>query len=131
MTTAQIQLCRTLLNKAGLTTFKEEIVASHTNNRTVSLTECDQQETQALVKYLKSYLGQTDDGPERIRRKIISCAHEMHWKLQDGRIDMERLNNWLVKYGLHHKKLNDLTAAELPATLTQIDKVLKSFLKGL
>jgi pyruvate carboxylase len=131
MNPSQITLVRTLLNQAGLLEFKEDIVSSHTEGRTVSLKECDLAETQAIVKYLKTYLGQTDDGPEKMRRKIISKAHEMHWKRKDGRIDMERLNGWMINYGQYHKKLDDLSITELPATLTQFDKVLKSFLKGI
>jgi hypothetical protein len=52
MTKEQIKICRTLLNQAGLAEYKEDIVSSHTNGRTVSLTDCNLPETQLIVKYL-------------------------------------------------------------------------------
>ena len=60
-------------------------------------------------------------------------AHEMGWQKADGKIDIERINNWCLAYGVgpEKKKFNDYKYHELPALVTQFKKVYQSFLKGI
>lgn len=130
MSPAQVRLCRGLLSKAGLSKYKEDIVYDYSNGRTEHLTEMDYNETMALVKYLQSVSG--DDNPaDRMRRKILSMAHEMHWEHKGGRIDMGRVNNWCVLFSGKKKPLNAFKLSELPALVTQFEIVYRDFLKGI
>lgn len=131
MSPAQIRLTRSLLAKAGLMKYKEDIVFDYSNGRTESLTEMNYEETKALVKYLRNESGQLDNPADRMRRKILSMAHEMHWEHKGGRIDMDRVNNWCVRFSGQNKPLNAFKLSELPALVSQFEIVYRDFLKGI
>lgn len=50
---------------------------------------------------------------EKMRRRILSMAHEMGWQIQGGKIDMQRVNGWCERYGGFKKVLNKHTYLEL------------------
>lgn len=89
------------------------------------------QEARELIAYLEN--SRTTPSPEeRMRRKIISRAHEMGWKTPEGKADIERIDNWCLNYGYLKKKLNQYTYNELPKLVTIFEeKVYKQFLSGL
>jgi hypothetical protein len=66
-----------------------------------------------------------------MRRKIIHKAHLMGWKLPSGKADMERIDNWCLKYSSYHIRLNDHTFEQLPSLVSQMDKAYKTYLKGI
>lgn len=113
---------------------KEELVYQYTNGRTTSSSKMLIDECQMLINHLNSIKrGMTPkpdkwkETPENVmRRKILAICHELQWT-KDGKVDLKRLDEWLKKTGVHHKKLNDLTLQELPAQITQLEQVLKSF----
>jgi len=138
MTPAQVTMVRTLLSKAGVDEAEKVKIVKHiTRDRTSSLKDMSYNETQDIVTYLQGVTGQKAvDRPKEkpgddMRRKIISRAHEMHWKLSNGKVDMERVNNWCLQYSGKNKKLNHFTVAELPTLVTQFEFVYQSFLTGL
>ncbi|MDO3641958.1 hypothetical protein [Mucilaginibacter sp. L3T2-6] len=132
MTPKQIGMVRGLLAKAGLTQHKEDMVYDYTNGRTEHLSEMTHDETQALVKYLNSFLGQTGNPAEKMRRKILSMAHEMHWELPGTtRVDMKRVNNWCIRFSGQNKPLDAFKYSELPALVSQFEIVYRDFLKGI
>lgn len=131
MTGKQIGMVRILINKAGLGKQKEDLVWSFSSERTVHLSELDQKETEEIVKYLRGLTGQIDNPSDKMRRKILSFAHELHWELPDGRVDMSRLNNWLLKYSPSKKPLDVLSSSELVVVVSQLESVYKDFLKGI
>lgn len=74
---------------------------------------------------------QGEDKANRMRRKCISICHEMGWKLENGKIDMRRVDEFCEKRGHGHKKLNFYSEKELPMLITQFEKLLKSkYAKG-
>lgn len=113
---------------------KEELVYQYTNGRTTSSSKMLIDECQMLINYLNSIKrGMTpkpdawkEDPANVMRRKLLAICHELHWTV-NGKVDLVRLDDWLKKSGLHHKKLKDLTIEELPAQITQLEQVLKSF----
>ncbi len=98
----------------------------------VDLTEDDKyviqgfsiEEAQTQISKLKDMLG-IDDKKDALRKGIISMAKSIGWLVenptnpQEPKIDLERLENWCLKYGMFHRPLNDLTEAELGKTLKQ------------
>lgn len=142
-TTAQISLARTLLTKTGNSKQKEDIVEGFTNGRTKHISEMYPAEFSALVLHLQALAPKTkkDISAEKMRRRIISMAHEMGWHaVKDGRYilnadgkpkaDMKRIDAWCVKYGHGAKKLNKYTYDELPTLVTQFEKAHSSYLKS-
>jgi hypothetical protein len=130
ISTAQVSCIMAMINKLKLKAQKEHIIMGATDGRTTSTRELTSDEANALIKYLKSQ-DPDEIGAEKMRRKIISMAHEMGWKLPNSKADMERVDNWCVKYGFLHKKLNQYLYNELPKLVTQFESVYQSFLKTL
>lgn len=117
---------------------KEELVYQYTNGRTTSSSKMLIDECQSLINHLnaikKGMTPRPDKWKENIenvmRRKILAICHELQWT-KGGKVDLPRLDDWLIKSGMYHKKLNDLTAKELPSQITQLEKVLQSsYAKG-
>jgi hypothetical protein len=129
--TDQIRCISTMLRKLGLDEHKASIISGATDGRTESRGDLQRTEATDLIKYLKG-LDPDEVSAEKMRRKIISRAHEMGWRMPGTlRVDMKRLDDWCGKFGYRHKHLNSYTLAELPALVTQFDAVYTSFLKSL
>jgi hypothetical protein len=131
MNHAQNRTLHGLLTKRGLLEQKGIIVYGFTNGRSESCKDLSFEEAAEMIDYLKSQ-DKTGPGANKMRRKIISLAHEMHWHLNGTQaIDMPRLNGWCQKYGYLHKKLNDYTYKELPKLLTQFQLLYKDYLTNI
>lgn len=130
MNANQITKVRAMLSKAGVSKQKESIVSSFTNGRTESLTAMTQSETEEIINYLNGLIGNAPDKNQPMRKKIFARAFEMRWTI-DGKLDIDRVNNWCKSYGYLHKELDKYTSEELPKLVSQFDNVYKSFLKGI
>lgn len=133
MTPKQIKMIRFLLAKCGVNEEhdKEDLVYEYTDGRTASLSDMRHRETVALVNALNARLN-----PDKLKRdkqvgKILSLAHEMHWELKSGKVDMARVDNFCLTQTKQKKTLKEFTDAELPKLVTLFEKVYISFLKGL
>lgn len=129
MTSKQIKFVWGLLHRAGLKEEKEKLVWEFSEGRTTSLNEMNQEETQELINAL---LGE-DKSTSRQKqlRKVFSQMHEMGWELTDGKVDIDRLNAWAVKYSPLHKPVDQYKENELPQLVTAFGKMYQSFLEGL
>jgi hypothetical protein len=95
------------------------------SGRTQSFRELDGHELEQIAQTLNARTKRaiTPDSPaQRMRRKLISMAHEIGWQLPGGKADMPRINQWCEKYGHGHKQLNSYTAKELPTLITQFER---------
>jgi hypothetical protein len=130
MNANQIKKVRAMLYKAGLMNYKDEIVLSHTDGRTNSLTAMEQDETESIIKYLEGANKQPPSPAEKMRNKILSIGHEMKWHLKGTRkVDIVRIDNWcLAKFKY---TLDDLPYLDLCSAVTAFEMVLKSYLKGI
>ncbi len=108
---------------------KATLVHSHTDGRTSSSREMMNWECQNLIKFLEKQEKPKNDSADKMRKKIISICYEMGWTFDTGRINMERINNFCIKFGYLHKPLNDYSINELPELVTQFKKVLNSSYK--
>ena len=115
---------------------KESLVRQFSKGREISTKGLRNTEADALILHLNSL---TDGSPqsvmlkkgEQMRRHIIAMAHEMGWQKPDGKIDIERINNWCLGYGVEKKKLNDYKYEELPSLVSQFKKVYQSYLRAI
>jgi len=130
----QIKTIYALLGDNNLRDEKENIVEAFTSGKTKSVRAMSGAQAAALIGHLKS-LDETDNRATKMRNKILSMAHEMGWEtsatlpMAKKAVDMERLNNWCIKYGYLHKKIDDYTYNELPKLVSQFEGVYKDHLK--
>ncbi|MFD2961348.1 MULTISPECIES: hypothetical protein [Olivibacter] len=131
MTPKQIRYVRGLLAKAGLLDMKDEIVFNFTNGRTQSLKEMTYHETNALISSLTGKLNPDLQKRNKMIAKIFSLAHEMHWELPNGNVDIAHIDSFCLTKTKHKKKLSKFTTDELPELVTVLERVHYSFLKGI
>jgi len=129
---SQNKLLHALLNATQLTDMKEELVLSYTGGRTEHSSEMSYTECEQLINALQQ-------DTNKMRRKILSICHQLGWyvrknevlQLSNGRpiLDMQRINDWCIKYSAQHKPLNDHSKKELRTLVTQFQRVLSHHLK--
>ena len=119
-----------LLNATDLTGQKSNIVHGFTDGRSDSSKELTNGEAEKMIKYLQSITANKDEVSNKMRRKMISLAHEMHWHLPGTqKIDMQQLNGWCCKFGQFKKELNKHSYDELTKLVSQFNQVYNHFLK--
>lgn len=133
MNSAQNKVVYALFNTTGLLSQKENIVAGISNGRTTSTRQLSHEESIALIQFLQAKAGNNNDlDANRMRRKIISMAHQLHWYLPfSQKVDVKRVDNWCIQYGYLHKKLNYYSVKELPKLVSQFKEVFASILNNL
>lgn len=119
------------MGKMKLMPYSKDLAFSFSDGRTESVSQMYSHEAWLLIKHLDDDSGQDATPLVKMQRKILSLAHEQGWKKFDGKIDMQRVNNWSEKYGYLHKPFNDYKEAELPALVTQFEKMYIKHLKDI
>jgi len=127
ITTPQLIKVKTLMSKMKLLPFSKELAYSFTDGRTDSVSKMYGHEAWLLIKHLDDD-GKEPTPKEKMQRKLLSMAHEQGWKLYGGKINMEKVNGWCVKYGTLHKPFNAYTETELPALVTQFESMYGKYL---
>lgn len=131
ITRAQLICINVLMRKLGMETQSKTLVSSFSNGRETSRANLTIGEATDLIKWLKSQ-DPEEKKAETMRRKMISLAHEMNWREPGSfKVNMRSLDEWCVKYGYLHKKLNQYLYSELPKLVSQFEGVHKSFLNGI
>lgn len=130
-TKPQLMKVKTLMSKNGLIKFSEELAYSFSDGRTTSVSDMFSHQAWELIQHLEEDNGNQPTPFVKMQRKILSMAHEQNWKNFDGKINMERVNNWCVKYGYLHKPFNSYTETELPALVTQFESMYAKHLKAI
>lgn len=131
MTSSQNRTIHMLLTQTGLATQKANIVFGATGGRSDSSRDLSDAEVRDLISYLRSLPNREADKADKMRKKILSMAHEMGWHiLTHGKyhIDMIRVNAWMQKFSYLHKPLDFYKYNELPRLVTQFEAVYKTFL---
>ena len=121
-----------LLNNTGLMPQKRSLVLGFTTGRSESTRDLTDHEAKDLIKYLRTQPNKHDEAADKMRKKIISMAHECGWhNLVDNKwvVDMRHLDMWCQRFSYLKKEFNKYTLAELPALVSQFEKVYKSYLK--
>lgn len=123
MTDKQIKLVRVLLFKEGIPNEEPYMALKFSEGRTSDLASLNYKETQALIEDLN---GKSEK--DKMTNKILSMAHELHWKLPNGKVDMDKVNAWCIKYTSSHKPLNEISIKDLPKVVSIFQKMYKEFL---
>jgi hypothetical protein len=127
---AQLQAIYTLLGKHGLREEKESIVSAFTAGKTTSVRAMKFGEAAALIEHLKG-MDHEDSAGDKMKKKILSMAHEMGWRIKGTeKIDMDHVNNWCKSFSYLKKSLDEYTYKELPKLVTQFEEVYKSYLRS-
>lgn len=117
----------------------KDVVAEFTDGRTDSLKALTDGEFRELMIRMQRYNAPPTDAANQMRRKMIAIARQMRWTKPDPNplrrgeevADMERIDNWCIKYGKFNKKLNAHTYDELTQLITAFEHVLTSYLSSL
>ncbi len=132
ITPEQLKAVHTLYGKVKPPIDKSEMIFCYSDYRTHSSRELTKKEAADLIKALKSFVPTPHEAAsDKMRKKIISMAHEMGWRLESGRIDMAHVNAWCRKHGHAKKYLDNYTYEQLPALVTQFEKAYESYMAGL
>lgn len=127
---AQRSKIAVLINKLGLDIdTKEELIHTHTDGRTTSIRGLKMHEAIQVIQSLTGDQKPQNNPATKMRRKIMSMAHELGWELEGGKLDTKRLNDWCIKYGFGKKKLDDYTEYELTMLVTQFEQAYVTYLK--
>ena len=150
ITENQLRAIHTLMGKFNVTDKKdkESIISTFSAKRTTSSKELTFNEAGAIIEHFQS-MDLSQRRSERMRNKILMFAHEMGWETSPSvplrveregsprtdikpkkKVDIERINNWCIKFGYLHKKLDEYTYEELPKLVSQFEEVYKGHLKG-
>lgn len=109
---------------------KEELIYMHSDGRTTHISELSKQEAIQVIKSLTSGANIPETPASKMRRKILSMAHELHWETRNGKVDLSRVNGWCVQYG-GGKSLDAYTVTELPTLVSQFESMYLKHLKGI
>lgn len=109
---------------------KQDLIHSFSDGRTETTVGLYYVEAVELIKYLNKELKTPQTPKDKMANAILSLGHEMNWR-KNGKIDMDRINAWCIRYGYLHKPLNDYTEEELPTLLTQLQKANKDYHAGI
>lgn len=124
----QIIKAKVQLRKLGLES--EEMALTYSDGRTTHISSLYSGEARELIQHLSASLNEPETPRERMKRKILSMAHELGWKFR-GKVDLRRVNGWCEKYGYLAKPLKAYTESELPALVTQFEKMYAKELKSI
>lgn len=132
ITPGQIKIINTIISKRGLSEYKAAIINSASNERVTSTKDLYYVEADALIKQLNADKTADFEKGHKMRGKILSLAHELHWRIPGTKkVDFKRINDWCIKFGYMHKKLDDYTYEELPKLVTQFTNMHTDFLNKL
>jgi len=121
-----------LLTLTGLKPQKATLVNAYTAGRSESSIDLTNEEAKELIKELTIIANKNGEACQKMRRKMLSMAHEMHWhETGTQKIDMVRINNWCKVYGFGKKVLNAYTYTELPKLVSVFTIVYKDYLSNL
>lgn len=126
-TTAQSNRLHGLIGMLGIDSEqKQYLVEQYTEGRATSTKDMSATECQALIDHLAKVAMDTNaDRANVMRRKAFAIAHELGWEDDQGKVDREHFDAWLLKYGYLHKGINEYSHNELPKLLTQMEQLLQ------
>ena len=131
ITPKQLQCISILFSKVSIAgESKQIIISGFSNGRCTSSKELLKDEAADLISHLKS-LDPDEKKAEKMRRKIIRMAHEMHWQYEyrgKNKADMKRIDGWCKTFGYLKKGLDNYTYKELPKLVSQFQVMHKQFL---
>lgn len=115
------------LNAADQYARRHDYAFRHSAKRTESTKELYDDEMLAIIKELEDTF-KVQDQCDKMRKKIISKAHQMFWELPYGKIDMWRVDQWCINQGPFKKALNKHDYKELTVLVSVFESVYKHYM---
>lgn len=108
----QIKKINVLINKLNYRAHKDPLIASYTNNRTVSSKEMYFDEAKALIQFL------VKQDPDEVKRNLIlslgyRCGLLYGETPEDKKMNIAKVNKFLLERGAVKKELHKLTTEDL------------------
>ncbi len=121
----QIKKINVLINKLNYRAHKEPIIASYTNNRTVSSKEMYFEEAKALIQYL------VKQDPDEVKRNLIlslgyRCGLLYGETPEDKKMNIAKVNKFLLERGAVKKELHKLNSEELIKVHRQFEAMVRN-----
>jgi hypothetical protein len=130
ITPGQLKIINTIISVRNLKAYKEDIIKGASDGRVSSSKDLYYDEADILIKKLNTEKTADFDKGHKMRGKILSLAHELHWRIPGTtKVDFKRINDWCIKFGYLHKRLDHYTYEELPKLVTQFTNMHTDFLK--
>lgn len=124
ITPPQLKKIHVLLNQLGLMDSKLEIIYNATNGKCTSIKELSKYEATLLLEKLSRY-----DGNDKMRKKVFALAYDIGiiWgdTAADKRMNVIKLNNFLLSKGTVKKDISGMTTQELIKTVNQFEMIIK------
>lgn len=136
MTTSFNKQIHALLTQTGLATQKASLVFGFTQGRSESSKDLSDGEAIDFINYLRKQPGAIalrqaqPDSADKMRKKIISLAYEMHWaKAGDWRAAVAAIDSFCMgNKSLFKKALNGHSYKELVQVVSQFEMMYKKYL---
>lgn len=146
-TPGQNKVFHSLCNQLKLDTDTKAVIAYQFSvGRTEHTSELTKDEMREVIETLEQQIADNNDKiasrkqpatrnqptdferGDRMRKRILSMCYENGWTVYNGAkgkhvVDMDHLNEWMVKYSYLHKPLNSYTYNELGPLVTQFEKL--------
>ena len=123
-----------LLNDVNEYGRRHDYAWRHSDKRTESTKDLFDEEMLAVIKEIEEEFAVVDPGAaeraacDKMRKKILSKAHDMKWELKGGKIDMARVEQWCTEQGPYKKAFNKHNAKELAILVSVFTNVYKHFM---
>lgn len=117
---------------------RQSLVRQYSSNRTASLKELSIQEFKVLISALQNQANnlpsaKAEDEKRKALLKITyALCYDLEWTLENDtkKLDFNRISNWMAKYGVAHKKLNQYSSTELSEVNNQLRNIAHKNKKG-
>ena len=129
-------ITKRIASEYGIELDRAEVVSTFTNQATESLSSLSGEDKQALCRFLNNTYppkaNHKPDSPEnKMRRKIIAFFHKMGYADRStGKVPMQIINDWCIKYGKYHKPLQQHNNTELAHLVTQAENRYRSYIEN-
>ena len=136
MSNQQNKQLHTLLAATGMMEQKANLVLGFSDGKSESSKDLTDAQAKEMITYLQSRQAPSFDGvveaaANKMRRKLISMAYEMHWaKAGEWKAAVAAIDSFcLSPKGLFKKELQKHNYNELAQAVTQFEMMYKKYLK--
>ncbi|MCO5253384.1 MAG: hypothetical protein M9892_03350 [Bacteroidetes bacterium] len=139
ITTQQIIKFHALLRNLNLEEDdKRALIADYTGGRSDRTNDMTFAEAKEMISFLAKQAGEAPtrsvaerSQSDKMRKKIIAIAYQLGWTKPNGKIDMDRLNSFIVSRPVTDypiTQLNDIQYKDLPKLINQFEQILTKHL---
>lgn len=122
---------------------KRDIIYNYTNGRSDRTNDMLFAEAKEMISFLAKQAGEQPQPSteqkkvaersrsDKMRKKVIAIAYQLGWIKSNGKIDMDRLNSFIVSRPVTDypiTQLNDIQYKDLPKLINQFEQILTKHL---